>query len=125
LLRLGRVSEAEAVIQGARERFADSSELTVLAARGRLRRGEVDGAIELLSPLGHGRDEVAANALAWLATAELMRGRPRAAVGAAKRALELEPSSPVATYAMAEALQALGDPAAFAWLRRARAKAGP
>jgi len=120
LLRLGRVDEAEAVTRNARARFPDSPELTVLAARSLLRQGNIARAVELLSPLGYGRDDVAANALGWLATAELLRGQPRQAIGAAKRALELEPSSPVATYAMAQALEALGDPAAIAWQRRAR-----
>ncbi len=120
LLRLGRVDEAEAVIRAACERFPDALELTVLAARSQLRRGNVTRAIELLSPLGYGRDDVAASALSWLATAELLHGEPRRAVGAAKRALELEPRSPVATYAMAQALEAIGDPAAIAWQRRAR-----
>lgn len=120
LLRLGRIDEAEAVTRSARERFPDSPELTVLAARSLLRQGNIARAVELLSPLGYGKDDVAANALGWLATAELLRGQPRLAVGAAKRALELEPSSPVATYAMAQALEALGDPAAIAWQRRAR-----
>ncbi|MDF3066428.1 MAG: domain protein putative component of TonB system [Polyangiaceae bacterium] len=120
LLRLGRVDEAEAVAREALEEFPDSPELVVLAARSQLRRGHFQRAIELLAPLGHGRDDVAANALGWLATAELLRGDARRAVGAAKRALELEPSSPVATYAMAQALEALGDPAALSWRRRAR-----
>jgi predicted Zn-dependent protease len=120
LLRLGRVDEAEALTRAAREHFPEAPELTVLAARSLLRQGKIDSAIELLSPLGYGRDEIAAEALAWLATAELLRERPRSAVGAAKRALELDPRSPVATYAMARALEALGDPSAFTWLRRAR-----
>jgi len=120
LLRLGRVDEAEAATRQASERFPDSAELTVLAARSLLRQGNVARAIELLSPLGYGRDDVAANALGWLATAELLRGQPRLAVGAAKRALALDPSSAVATYAMAQALEALGDPAAISWQRRAR-----
>lgn len=120
LLRLGRVDEAEAVTRHARERFPDSAELTVLAARSLLRQGSVTRAIELLSPLGYGSDDIAANALGWLATAELLRAEPRLAVGAAKRALELDPTSAVATYAMAQALEALGDPAAIAWQRRAR-----
>ena len=120
LLRLGRVDEAEAVTRRASERFPDSAELTVLAARSLLRQGNVTRAIELLSPLGYGSDDIAANALGWLATAELLRGEPRLAVGAAKRALALDPSSAVATYAMAQALEALGDPAAIAWQRRAR-----
>ena len=120
LLRLGRVDEAEAIARLARERFPDVPGLTVLAARSALRKGNIARAIELLSPLGYGRDDVAADALGWLATAELLRGEPRRAVGAAKRALELEPRSPVATYAMAQALETLGDPAAIAWQRRAR-----
>jgi tetratricopeptide (TPR) repeat protein len=122
LLRLGRVDEAEAITRQASERFPDSAELTVLAARSLLRQGNVTRAIELLSPLGYGRDDVAANALGWLATAELLRGQPRLAVGAAKRALSLDPSSTVATYAMAQALEALGDPAAITWQRRLRDK---
>lgn len=120
LLRLGRVDEAEAVTRAARERFPDLPELTVLEARGLLRRGQNRLAIRLLTPLGYGKDEIAAQALAWLATAELLNDDPRAAAGAAKRALELEPSSPVATYALAQALLALGDPAAPAWQRRSR-----
>jgi tetratricopeptide (TPR) repeat protein len=120
LLRLGRLEEAEAVTRSAHERFPDTPELTVLAARGLLRRGQVDAAVELLSPLGYGRDEIAAEALSWLATAELLRQQPRMAVGAAKRALELDPRSPVATYAMGRALEALGDPSALTWLRKAQ-----
>ena len=45
-------------------------------------------------------------------------GDAPSAVGAARRGLEINPSSPVATYAMAEALAALGDPGAWAWQRR-------
>jgi len=120
LLRLGRIDEAEAITRAACQRFPRRPELTILAARSALRKGDVARGIELLSPLGYGRDDVAANALGWLATAELLRGEPRLAVGAAKRALELEPRSPVATYAMAQALDALGDPAAIAWQRRAQ-----
>ncbi len=120
LLRLHRVDEAEAAIRSARERFPDSPSLVVLAARSQMRRGNFARAVELLAPLGYGRDDVAVTALGWLATAELLRGDPRSAVGAAKRALELEPRAAVATYAMAEALEALGDPSALAWQRRAR-----
>jgi tetratricopeptide (TPR) repeat protein len=120
LLRLGRIEEAEAITRAARQRFPDVPELTVLEARSLLRRGQIESAIQLLTPLGYGRDEIAASALSWLATAELLRDRPRSAIGAAERALALEPSSPVATYAMAQALEALGDPAALTWQRRAR-----
>jgi tetratricopeptide (TPR) repeat protein len=120
LLRLQRVEEADAIARVARERFPDAPTLVVLAARSQLRKGNIARAVELLAPLGYGRDEIAATALGWLATAELLRGDPRSAVGAAKRALELEPRSTVATYAMAQALEALGDPSALAWQRRAR-----
>jgi tetratricopeptide (TPR) repeat protein len=120
LLRLKRIDEAEAVTEQARQRFPDCAELTVLAARSLLRKGEVEKAIELLSPLGYGHDDTAANALGWLGAAELLRGDARSAVGAAKRALDLEPNSPVATYVMAQALGALGDPSAMIWQRRAR-----
>jgi Flp pilus assembly protein TadD len=120
LLRLGRLEEAEAAIRIGRERFPNSPELTVLAARSLMRKGQIDRAVDLLSPLGYGRDDVAAQALGWLATAELLRERPRMAVGAAKRALELDPGSPVATHAMAHALEALGDPAALSWRKRAQ-----
>jgi tetratricopeptide (TPR) repeat protein len=120
LLRLGRTAEAERVTQAASGRFPDCSELQILTARSLLRRGEIERAIELLKPLGYGNDDVAVSALGWLATAELLRDRPAQAVGAARRALALEPSSPVAIYAMAQGLQALGDPAAIGWLKRAR-----
>ncbi len=120
LLRLGRVDEAEAVTRAACERFPDTPELTLLAARSLLRKGDVARAVELLSPLGYGHDDIAATALGWLATAELLRGQPRLAVGAAKRALALDPNSPVATYAMAQALEALGDPSAMLWQRRSK-----
>jgi tetratricopeptide (TPR) repeat protein len=122
LLRLGRTAEAEATTRAGRARAADSPELAVLAARALLRRGQIDRAVDLLLPLAYGRDDTAALALSWLATAELLRERPRFAVGAAERALSLDPQSPVATHAMARALEALGDPAALAWLRRAGQK---
>ncbi len=119
LLRLNRIEEAEAIIRSARPRFPDFAELAVLEARSLLRRNEIERAIELLTPLGYGRDDQAAAALSWLATAELLRGRARWAVAAAKRALALEPNSPVAIYAMAQALEQLGDPSALNWRRRA------
>jgi tetratricopeptide (TPR) repeat protein len=120
LLRLGRLAEAEAVTTASSLQHPQVPELTVLRARALLRRGEIDKAIELLLPLGYGRDDVAASALSWLGTAELLRHEPRRAVGAAQRALELDPDSPVATFVMARALEALGDPAALSWQQRAR-----
>lgn len=120
LIRLGRFGEAEALTSSAIERFSTSHEVRVLAARQRLRRGDVKRAIALLLPLSRGSDDAAATALAWIATAELLRGRPRHAVGAADRALALDPEQPVARNAMARALDQLDDPGAQAWQPRAR-----
>jgi Flp pilus assembly protein TadD len=58
-------------------------------------------------------------ALGWLATAELLNGRPLHALSAARRALALKSDDPVAAYAMAMALSRLGDPATEVWLKRA------
>jgi Flp pilus assembly protein TadD len=118
LLRLNREHEAEAVVRLGRERFPDSDELIVLDARTLLRHGLIDQAVELLKPLAYGNSDSAVNALGWLATAELLRGRPEYAAGAARRALELDPDAPVAAYALGQALKTLGDPAAAAWLER-------
>jgi predicted Zn-dependent protease len=119
-LRLGRTEESERVTAAARARFAGQPALELLAARALLRRGRANEAIELLVPLTARGDELTAAALAWLATAELVRGRPRYAVGAARRALALEPEQPVATHILAEALSGLKDPAAPLWAERAR-----
>jgi tetratricopeptide (TPR) repeat protein len=123
LIRLGRLTEADAVVKSALERLPDAAALRLLEARARLRRGEYAQAIALLAPLARGRDDTAVAALGWLATVELARGRPRHAVGAAERALALDAQDPVATYAMARALSELGDPAAEGWLLRASALA--
>lgn len=119
LLRLGRIREANDVVADGTERFPEFGPLTVLAARSHLRVGKVDQAVELLTPLARGRDDLAVTALGWLATAELARGRPRHAVGAARRALSLEPNDPVSVLAMAKALSDLGDPGAKSWASRA------
>jgi tetratricopeptide (TPR) repeat protein len=120
LFSLERPGEAETVIGQARQRFADAPELVLLEARAHLRRGDFEGALELLTPLAHQRDDLGAAALAWIAVCELARGRPRHAISAAHRVLELDPQSPVAAYALGKALAELGDPAANAWLERAR-----
>jgi Flp pilus assembly protein TadD len=121
LLRLGRIAEAEAVLAGA-GRFRDAPELELLRARSALRRGDVDQAVALLSPLARGRDDMAVAALGWLATAELARQRFQHAVGAARRALELAPEDSVATYVLAVSLAELGAPDARPWLKRAAQK---
>ena len=95
--------------------------LSILAARLQIRRGEFEAAIARLSPLGQGRSDLAVHALAWLAAAELARGRPREALGAAERAIALAPDDPLASYALGVSLKKLGDPGAQRWLERARA----
>jgi Flp pilus assembly protein TadD len=119
LIQLGRLSEADAVVDSAWERFQGSPELRVLRARQALRRGRIEQAVALLTPLASARDDVAVSALGWLATAELARGRARHAVGAARRALALEPDDSVSVWVMARALADLGDSGATAWRERA------
>jgi tetratricopeptide (TPR) repeat protein len=123
LLRLGRASEADAVLK-ATDRLGDAPELELLRARAALRRGDVEQAVALLSPLSRRRDDLGVAALGFLATAELSRGRPRHAVGAAQRALELDPEASVAVYVLALSLAELGAPDARPWLERA-ARARP
>jgi protein O-GlcNAc transferase len=119
LIRLGRIPEAELVVTTALERLPGAPELQILEARTRIRHGDYEGAVQLLTPLARGRDDTAVAALGWLATAELARGRARHAVGAAQRALALDAQDPVATYALGRALLELADPAAETWLKRA------
>jgi Flp pilus assembly protein TadD len=121
LLHLERVDEATTVIEGALEAAADDPDLLVLAARLQIRHGEFDAAIARLLPLASGRTDVAVNALAWLSAAELSRGRPREAVGAAEKALALAPDDALASYTLGLSLKKLGDPGAKRWLDRARA----
>lgn len=121
LLHLERVSEASAVIADALVVFPDSAELSVLAARLEIRRGAFEEAVARLSPLTHEHTDLAVQALAWLAAAELARGRPSAAVESAERAIALAPDDPLASYALGIGLQKLGDPAATRWLERASA----
>ena len=121
LLHLERVGEASEVIASALASAPDDPELSILAARLQIRRGEFEAAIARLSPLGQGRSDLAVHALAWLAAAELARGRPREALGAAERAIALAPDDPLASYALGVSLKKLGDPGAQRWLERARA----
>jgi tetratricopeptide (TPR) repeat protein len=119
LIRLGRHREADAIVNAAHARFPQHGATRLLVARTLLRAGRAHEAIEYLVPLVERRDDFAAAALAWLGTAELARGRPRHAVGAAERAIALEPEQPVATHVLAEALSQLDDPTAGTWRERA------
>ena len=121
LLRLGRVEEAEAVVAEGLKRFPESAELLILAARGLIRRGQFERAISSLEPLSRKRDDQAAAALGWIATAELAAGHPAQAISTAERAIRLDPHHPVAVYALALALHEVRAPHARAWLERASA----
>ena len=121
LLHLERVDEAKAVIDSALEATPEDPDLIVLSARLQIRHGELDAAIARLLPLASGRTDVAVNALSWLSAAELTRGRPREAVGAAERALALSPDDALASYTLGLSLKKLGDPGAERWLERAQA----
>lgn len=118
LLRLGRYAEAQATAARAARRFPDEPTLSLLGARVALHARDFGLAERTLSPLAARRDEFGAAALAWLATLELARGEPRRAVGAAERALRLDPEQPVAVHALSLALSELGDPTAPAWRAR-------
>lgn len=119
LLRIGRVEESNQLTIDGTKRFPHHPDLLLLEARRLLREGEVDAALEMLTPLSQGHDPVAVAALGWMATGELVRGRPRLAVGAAQKALALSPDDPVATHILAQGLTAIGDPDAPLWQKRA------
>ncbi|MEO7033035.1 MAG: tetratricopeptide repeat protein [Polyangiaceae bacterium] len=121
LLHLERVTEASVVIESALATAPDNADLIVLAARLEIRRGEFEAAIARLLPLATGRTDIAANALAWLSAAELARGQPREAVGAAESALALAPDDALACYTLGLSLKKLGNPSANRWLSRAQA----
>lgn len=120
LLRLGRVPEAEKVAALGHARFPRDPFLSILAARTLIRHQRIGAAMRMLIPLAKGHDDATASALSWLAVAELAAGRPRYAVGAARRALGLEPNNSVAVYSLGMALTKLHDANARHWLERAR-----
>jgi len=107
LIRLGRRAEAERIVASEAPRFPASTELQVLQARGELRRGQTERAVQRLSALTGRSDADAALAFSWLAVAELSRRRPAHAIGAAKRALALDRDSHVARHALEAALREL------------------
>ncbi|HEV8549941.1 MAG TPA: tetratricopeptide repeat protein [Polyangiaceae bacterium] len=120
LVRLQRLSEADAALASALVQSPSAPELGLLDARRLARAGRFDAAERTLLPLTERHDELAAAALGFYAACELAERRPEEAVVAARRALSLEPEQGVATYTLALALAALSSPEAPAWLRRAR-----
>jgi len=120
LIRLGREGESNAVIERAREKFADAPALLVLAARRKLAAGAIDEAEAILVPLAAAKDDVGRAAWSWLAALHLARGDHVRALQAAEHALTLDPNDAVATYVVATALCAIGDPRGPSWSARAR-----
>jgi Flp pilus assembly protein TadD len=125
LLRLGRIGEADAALDQAQLVHPDAPEVVLLLARRALRGDRPDEAAELLAPLARGSGDIAVSALGWLGVAELLRGRPRHAVGAGHRALEMSPEDSLATWVVATGLQTLNDRQAARWRERAAAVAPP
>jgi tetratricopeptide (TPR) repeat protein len=120
LLALGRVAEADDLLAKATERFPHSPELKLLGARRDLRQGRFEKVLADLTPLAARNDDTAVAALGWMATAELASGRPRLAIGAARRALSLIPDDAVATYVLAVALAEVDRKRAVPWQARVR-----
>ncbi|HEU4408330.1 MAG TPA: tetratricopeptide repeat protein [Polyangiaceae bacterium] len=115
LLRLGRPAEASEVVRAARARLGERPALLLLAAREALAAGFVAEARAELARLAARRHAHATAAKAWLAVADLAAGDLEAARAHAEGALAEERHQPVASYALALALDAEGDPSAPAW----------
>lgn len=124
LLRLDRRDEAGETLLAAIRRLGTRPSLVLLVARRALDEGRTDEARDLLARLAEGRDGVATSAKAWLAVADLAAGDADAAIAHAERALADDRGEPIATFALATALEAKGDPAARAWRDRVRVLAG-
>jgi tetratricopeptide (TPR) repeat protein len=100
LLRLQRAGEAEEVLARARERFGAHPSVELLEARFLLRRNAFAEAEKRLVPLSRLPDpRQASAALSWLAIARLGEGDVASAIGAAERAISLDPDDGVARYA--------------------------
>jgi Flp pilus assembly protein TadD len=103
LMKLKRYGEADSIVAEARTRFPDRAELVILEARGDIRHGRYDIAVQALESVTTERDDLTVAALGWLGTAELARGRPLHAGRAARRALRLAPSDPLSQYVLSKA----------------------
>jgi tetratricopeptide (TPR) repeat protein len=112
-LRLQRVSDAEEALARARVRFGAHPSIELLEARLLLRRDSFAQAEEHLVPLSLLPDRRQASAaLSWLAIARLGEGDVAGALGAAERAMVLDPEDGVAHYALQAARDRSRDRAA-------------
>lgn len=125
LLRLDRKREASEVLDGAMARLGPRPSLVLLVARRALEAGDVEPAKRLLATLAARGDGVATSAKAWLAVAYLVDGEVDAAITHAEAALADDRREPIASLALATALEAKGDPSASAWRARVRDLASP
>lgn len=120
LLALKRNREADARLEGALAVFEGSPEFRLLSARRLLRHQKPAQAIEQFLQVVNLHPAYAERAYAWIAAAELSLGRPHHALGAARKALDLHPDQPLATYIVALSLSQLGAENADSWLEKAR-----
>lgn len=118
LLRLGRREDADLALQRALELAPNAPQIRVLVARRALEKGDLSVARTELESLSHEHHEMQASAHAWLALVELAADALDAAQAQATQSLELDPYEPVATFAMAQILEAKGAPEADAWRKR-------
>lgn len=125
LLRLDRSAEADATLESAVAAHPTAPEITLLLARRDLREDRPEAALGLLAPLARRHDDFGVAALGWMGVAELLRGRPREAIGAGRAALALAPEDALATWVVAAGLGALDGEQAAAWKARSRAVAPP
>lgn len=120
LFALKRFDEADVVVAAGLTQFPSDVGLTLMAARLALHAGETAQASEMLTPISTAPDEYGTEALAWLAIASLTAGDTEGAAAQAQAALRLVPDHPLASYALAIALDSLASPQARSWLERAR-----
>lgn len=119
LLALQRYEEADAIVAAGLSQFPGDMGLTLVRARSLLHAGETAQAVEILTPISTVDDDYGADALAWLAVANLTLGALESAVGHAQAALHLVPDHPLASYALAVGLDDLDAAQAQSWLERA------
>lgn len=96
-LRLDREAQADDVIDRARKRFGDTSEITMLVGRQLLRRDAFEEAETVLAPLTNDDDRSrACHAWAWIGVARLARGDRRGAKSAIDEALAIDDRNEIA-----------------------------
>lgn len=107
LSRLQRFDEADDALAQAKERFGERTPIALLEARRLLRRAAFAEAEALLARvIEKGKETLEraelASAWAWIAVARLCAGNREGTVAAAREALRLEETQPVARYALAQ-----------------------